>query len=88
MRAKFVVELITNFTGGNTFVSLVPVTDGSDENKDFWSYTPIGKLEMTITNKAATQFFTPGNEYYLDVTDADADADSVIGNDTSTSTAS
>lgn len=69
MRAKFHTESVTNYAGGNTSVVLSPVSKGaSDENTQFWQYTPSGKLEMFITNPSATQFFEPGKDYYLDFT--------------------
>ena len=42
------------------------VTDGSEENKSFWKYTPSGKLEMSIDNLDAVKQFEVGSDYYLD----------------------
>jgi hypothetical protein len=50
---------------GSTTVMLSPVTSGSDENNEFWQYTPSGRLEMTIKNEAAVKYFELGEEYYL-----------------------
>jgi hypothetical protein len=68
MRAKFLVESVTNHAGGGNTVNLRPVNTGSEENKSFWQYTPSGKLEMFINNPNAANFFQPGAEYYLDFT--------------------
>lgn len=56
-------------------VILNPVYAGADatpENKAFWDATPNGKLEMSITNGEAAEFFTLGKEYYLTFERADA----------------
>lgn len=70
VRAKFVVDSITQHRGGKSVV-LVPVTSGSDENKSFWKYTPSGKLEMFMNEGVeAADAFAVGQEYYLDFTQA------------------
>lgn len=67
VRAKFYVYSVTRITGGNVSVLLQPVTSGSEENKDFWKYTPSGKLEMSMNaGVPAADAFEPGQEYYLD----------------------
>lgn len=70
VKAKFICNNInkSKFSKqdiGSTRVTLVPVTSGSDENKEFWQYTPCGSLEMTIKNEAAEKYFELGEEYYL-----------------------
>lgn len=48
-------------------ITLVPVIDGSEENKSFSKYTPAGNLSLTISNETpAANFFEAGKEYYLD----------------------
>ena len=49
-------------------VVLQPVyagSDASEEDKAFWDATPNGKLEMTITNPDAAEFFELGKEVYV-----------------------
>jgi len=43
--------------------------DGTPENERYAKYTPTGKLEMAVDNRAVS--FQPGKSYYLDFTEAD-----------------
>lgn len=63
VRAKFVCN--GNIEGA---VSLQAVTQGSEENKIFWDYTPSGIINLFITNPNAVNQFEPGKEYYVDFT--------------------
>ena len=51
-------------------IVLEAVTDGSEENKSFWKYTPSGRLEISIDNPEAVKMFEAGKEYYIDFTPA------------------
>ncbi len=75
MRAKFHAESVTKHSGGATTALLMPVRKGANdsENTQFWQATPIGKLEITITNPTAQGFFEAGKEYYLDFSEAKND---------------
>ena len=68
MQAKFHVESVTKHAGGAVTTFLTPVRKNSNnsENTSFWEATPIGKLEITITNPNTQGFFEAGKEYYLD----------------------
>lgn len=44
--------------------------DGSDENNTFARWTPSAGLSMTINNPALIGKFSPGQEFYLDFTEA------------------
>jgi len=71
VRAKFICNNISKFKhskddDGVTNITLVPVLNGSEENKQFWQYTPSGNLQMTIKNEAAEKYFELGEEYYID----------------------
>ena len=67
-RAKFrCIEEITKVDGKAYTFS--PVTGHSEENKQFFKFTPYGKLEMGIVNPAVQ--FEVGKEYYLDITIAE-----------------
>jgi len=71
MRAKFQVASVSRFADFvGVGVNLRPVIGDSEENKQFWKYTPEGKFEVTITNPNAVDFFEVGEEYYLDFTKA------------------
>jgi hypothetical protein len=45
------------------------VTDGSEENKSFWQYTPVGNFSMSCVNPNVN--FEQGKEYYLDISIAE-----------------
>lgn len=74
IKAKFNVVEKTEYAGGGNGgtgkVVLVPVVGGSEENKEFWKYTPSGKIELYIDNPEAFKAFELG-EYYVDFTKAD-----------------
>lgn len=63
--AKFKVYSVTDF-GGPKAVKLMVVTSGSEENKQFWKYTPSGTIEMTIDNPPASDAFKPGQEVIVE----------------------
>lgn len=72
-RAKFRCELVTfhKTTAGTTYnVTLRPVTVGSDENKEFYKYTPAGNIELTVVSENTADMFVPGKEYFVDFTEA------------------
>lgn len=68
VRAKFKVEAITRRSGDVFSVELLPVTSGSEENKQFYKWTPSGKIELQTINAAAADQFAVGCEYYIDFT--------------------
>ncbi len=47
----------------------MPVAGGSDENKEFWKYTPSGEIKINLSNEANTRFEV-GKSYYVDFTEA------------------
>lgn len=52
-------------------VTLSPVISGSEENRSFARYTPSGLLQLSISYETpASDFFDPGEEYYLDIVKA------------------
>jgi hypothetical protein len=70
VKAKFICNTISKSKfnkqdEGTATVTLHPVSSGSEENKEFWKYTPSGKVEMMIKNEAAEKYFEVGQEYYL-----------------------
>lgn len=48
--------------------TLRPVTGGSDENKDFYKWTPGGELKFSTINEAALASLPLGAECYIDIT--------------------
>ena len=49
-------------------VTLGAVYSGSEENKQFFKWTPSGNLVFGTINEDALAMFEPGKEYYLDIT--------------------
>lgn len=70
-RAKFECTHKLNRGEDGYDVTLQAVTSGSEENDQFFNYTPYGQIQMTvITAEAAKQFYERGT-YYVDFTLAD-----------------
>ena len=44
------------------------VINGSEENKDFWKWTPSGALSLQTINGEAAKRLVVGEEYFLDIT--------------------
>lgn len=70
VRAKFKVVKVTETEGGLKTANLQPVMGGSDENKEFFKWTPTGAIDLGTMNPAAADQFTPGKEFYVDFTPA------------------
>jgi hypothetical protein len=74
IRAKFYVVSLkkTKFTDGiGTVVELLPVISGSDENKEFYKWTPSGRVELGTINDKVAASFEVGKEYYIGFTPAE-----------------
>lgn len=61
VRAKFVCSYKKD-----DYVSFSPVISGSDENKQFFQYTPGGEIRLFTVNPRAMSQFELGAEYYVD----------------------
>lgn len=74
VRAKFtVVEKAQrkNYNGElTTTIKMSPVTSGSDENKEFYHYTPSGNIDLGTINPKVVDAFDIGKEYYVDFEEA------------------
>jgi len=72
IRAKFFIRTTSAYAVGNGSVELIPATRGA-ENAQWAAATPSGKIEMTINNPPAFQWFVDrlGREVYIDITEAD-----------------
>lgn len=69
VRAKFKVE--SNVQSGDTAqITLTPVYDGSEENREFFRYTPGGTIALAVVNPPAAEQFKVGAEMYVDFTPA------------------
>ena len=68
VRSKFFCNTKTQRRDGNRFLydyEFGAVTSGSEENKDFFAWTPSGNLKISSVTDGQ---FIPGQEYYLDIT--------------------
>lgn len=78
VRAKFYVSEVKqskNNWGGKdgellTTIKLMPVTGTSDENKQFFRWTPAGSIDLGTVNPAVVEQFRIGDEFYVDFTPA------------------
>jgi hypothetical protein len=70
IRCKFKLESITHLANDARSLTMTPVTSGSEENKQFFKWTPSGKLEVYSVNAAAVDGLELGAEYYIDITPA------------------
>ena len=55
---------------GCSTIRLEPVYCGSEENKQFFRWTPGGQISLSIINPSAAEQFEVGKEYYVDFTAA------------------
>ena len=66
--AKFNVSEIAKYgNAGGGKVTLNAVMGNSEENKQFWKFTPNGRIEIWIDNPEAMEQFEFG-EYYVEFT--------------------
>lgn len=72
VRAKFKVEEIT-FTKEGGRIILLPVTDGSPENEEFFKWTPYGEIKIGTINPAVLEEFKAGDAVYVDFTKVSSD---------------
>lgn len=81
VRAKFYVTAITqtksNWNGQDgeilTTVKLAPVSGGSEENKQFFRWSPAGSIDLGTVNPAVVAQMHIGDEFYVDFTPAKED---------------
>ena len=52
------------------YLTFSPVYRGSEENKEFFKYTPSGTVTFGVTNIAVAEKFEVGKEYYINFTPA------------------
>ncbi len=68
VRAKFTVDSVLATASNGHTVTLSPVTTGSEENKQFYKWTPGGTIVLSTVNQDAAAQFIPGKQYYIDFT--------------------
>jgi hypothetical protein len=66
VRAKFKVESVL-YTADFASVKLSPVVSGSQENKEFYRWTPGGTMELNQIRKEVADVLKPGQEFYVDL---------------------
>lgn len=79
VRAKFYVSEVkqskNNYGGTNgellTTIKLAPVSGNSEENKQFYRWTPSGSIDLGTLNPAVVEQFSIGAEFYVDFTPAE-----------------
>lgn len=68
VRAKFIVDSKTEHKDKYFSITLKPVTCGSEENKEFYKWTPSGLITLDVINTKVSDQFEIGKEYYIDFT--------------------
>ena len=82
VRAKFYVTELkqskNNYGGTDgevlTTVRLAPVSGNSEENKQFFRWTPSGTIDLGTVNPDVVKQFHIGDEFYVDFTPANEKA--------------
>jgi len=66
VRCKF--KCTKKILGENgTEIILVPVTSGSEENSNFFKWTPYGEFRMGTVSDSVAEQFIPSKQYYIDI---------------------
>ena len=71
IRCKFQVSKKTEkatATGNEFTVELTAVTDGSEENQEFFKYTPSGKMSLGILAPEQADKLVVSEECFIDIT--------------------
>lgn len=74
VRAKFKVNAKEQTMSGTevmTTIKMNPVYSGSEENKNFYKYTPSGELRLGVLKDEVGKFFELDKEYYVEFTPAE-----------------
>lgn len=74
VRAKFYVHKVEKTGDGENegySIALNPVVGTSEENKEFFKWTPCGQITIGTVNPLAAKKFEVGQEYYVDFTKAE-----------------
>lgn len=76
-RAKFSCKEIKSVgmasEGGENYqIIFEPVYSGSEENREFFRYTPSGQIRLGVVSPSTAGQFEVGHDYYVDFTDVEA----------------
>lgn len=70
LRAKFSCKDVRH--DGDTYViEFVPVFSGSEENREFFKYTPAGNITLGVVSSTTARQIEVGRDYYVDFTPAE-----------------
>jgi hypothetical protein len=69
-RAKFSCKSIDQ-TDDTHRIKFEPVFSGSDENRDFFKWTPGGSIDLQVVGNDTAAQFQVGHDYYVDFSDAE-----------------
>lgn len=72
VRAKFRVISKTVTETNGVSVQLQAVSDGSEENKEFFKWTPAGNINLSTINEAAGAEFNLNDSFYVDFIKAES----------------
>lgn len=72
VRAKFVVTSHADIDGKTQVLRLNAVESGSEENKEFFKYTPSGEIRFGTVNPAVKEALPLGKEFYVDFIPVDS----------------
>jgi hypothetical protein len=67
VRAKMKCASKTEMENGSFSIHMYPVIRDSEENKQFFKWTPDGSLQLNVLNETAAAEIIPGKEYYIDI---------------------
>lgn len=70
-RCKVTCNYIHQSDVNGSHLIFTPVVDGSEENKQFFKYTPGGQIQFYVTNEAVASRFEMGKQYYVDFSQAE-----------------
>lgn len=67
VRTKFQVSRVSSVVNGAE-VELAVVSGNSEDNKEFFKYTPSGSIKLGLVKPEHAERFKPGAEFYVDFT--------------------
>lgn len=70
-RLKVICKSKMEIDGGFYTITFYPVTTGSEENKNFYKWTPTGDISFQTVNPVAADNFKVGKQYYIDFISAE-----------------
>jgi hypothetical protein len=71
VRCKFWCNENAKMEGEGFRITFHAVTNGNEENRRFFKYTPTGLLQFQTINEEAAKQIIEGKSYYVDISEAD-----------------